>query len=347
MPAINPTRVKVKSSYPHQATFYALCADPSGKRLYAGSEDNAIYLYDLDSPKKEPAAKWTRHENFVSALVAVVRQNKPLIISGSYDRTLIWWDAAHGDVVRTVEAHAGWVRDLVALPDGNRLVSCGDDMQVKLWDTDSGKLVRTFAGHASRTPQGHVTALYTIAVGPDSKHIASGDRHGTVIVWETDTGKVAQRFEVPTLYTYDPRQRKRSIGGIRSLAFSRDSNLLAVGGIGQVENVDGLGGPAHVEVWDWNKPALRFAAGAQGHKAIINALLWHPTDPWLIGAGGGSDGGLLAFWKTDKLPDTPPKDPVIGQKTKIDGHVHRIALSGTGTDLYAAGYKRLDLWMLA
>jgi WD40 repeat protein len=347
MPAIDPSRVKVKTTYPHPATFYALCADPGGKRLYAGSEDSAIYLYDLDSPKKELAAKWTRHENYISALVTVARQSKILIISGSYDRTLIWWDAARGEPLRAVEAHAGWVRDLVALPDGNRLVSCGDDMLVKLWDTDSGKLVRTFAGHASRTPQGHVTALYTVAVGPDGRHIASGDRHGTVLVWETDTGKLAQRFEVPTLYTYDPRQRKRSIGGIRSLAFARDGNLLAVGGIGQVENVDGLGGPAHVEVWDWKKPTLRFAAGALGHKAMINALLWHPTDPWLFGAGGGSDGGLLAFWKADKLPDAPPKDPVAGQKLKVDGHVHRIALNATGTELYAAGYKRLDVCGLA
>jgi WD40 repeat protein len=343
MPAIDPAKAKVRATYPHAATFYALCAESAGKRLYAGSEDGGIHVFDLDAPKKEPVARWTKHENYVSALVAVPRSGKPLIVSGSYDRSLVWWGATRGEPLRTVEAHAGWVRDLAALPDGGRLVSCGDDMLVKLWDADRGQLIRTFAGHATQTPQGHVTALYTVAITPDGKYLASGDRHGTVIVWETETCKVAQRFEVPALYTYDPRQRKRSIGGIRSLAFSRDGVLLAAGGIGQVENVDGLGGPAHVEVWEWQKPRLRFPAGAQGHKAIVNALLWHPGEPWLIGAGGGSDGGLLAFWKTDKLPDTPPKDPVAGQKIKLDGHVHRIALNAAGTELYAAGYKRLDV----
>ena len=73
---------------------------------------------------------------------------------------------------------------------------------------------------ARSTLGSNVTALYALAAIPD--YIASADRHGTVIVWEADTGKVAQKFEVPTLYTYDPRQRKRSIGGIRALAFSWD-----------------------------------------------------------------------------------------------------------------------------
>jgi WD40 repeat protein len=346
MPAIDPTKAKVKTTYPHPATFYGLCADPSGKRLYAGSEDYAVHVFDLDAAKKEPFAKWAKHDNYVSALVAVARAGKTLVISGSYDRSLIWWDVAKGEALRLVEAHGGWVRDLAALPDGNRLVSCGDDMLVKLWETDSGKPVRTFEGHATRTPQGHVTALYVVAVSPDGKHLASGDRHGTVIVWETDTGKVAQKFEVPVLYTYDPRQRKRSIGGIRSLAFSGDGQFLAAGGIGQVENVDGLGGPATVEVWDWKKPQQRFAAGAQGHKALINALLWHPDNTWLLGAGGGSDGGLLAFWKIDKMPEAPKKDAVPGQRVKVDGHVHRIVLAAGGTELYAAGYKRLDVWGL-
>jgi WD40 repeat protein len=347
MPPIDPTKAKVKTTYSHAATFYALCADPAGKRLYAGSDDYGVHVFDLDGAKKEPIAKWAKHDNYVSALVAVSRSGKTLVVSASYDRSLIWWDAAKDEPTRTVEAHAGWVRNLAALPDGKRLASCGDDMLVKLWDADSGKLLRTFEGHATKTPQGHVTALYALAVSPDGKHLASGDRHGTVIVWETDTGKAAQKFEVPTLYTYDPKQRKRSIGGIRSLAFSRDGTFLAAGGIGQVNNVDGLEGPAHVEVWEWQKPQLRFAAGAQGHKALINDLVWHPDKTWLIGGGGGGDGGLVAFWKIDKMPDAAKKDAVVGQRVKVDGHVHRITLAASRTELYAAGFHRLDVWALS
>lgn len=338
--AFDPAKAKLTRSYNYPGTFYGLAHD--SHHLFGGGDDSAVHVFDLRADKKQAIAKWSKHQNYVSALLAVRRGNTPVVVSGSYDRHLIWWDANGGQPLRTVEAHAGWVRDLAATPDGGRLVSVGDDMRVKVWDADSGRLVRDLEGHAPLTPQGHVSALYAVAVSPDGRFLASGDRVGDVRIWETDTGKLAQRFEVPVLYTYDPRQRKRSIGGIRALAFSPDGRHLAAGGIGQVGNVDGLGGPAHVEVWDWQAPRRRFAAGAQGHKALINSLRYHPAG-WLIAGGGGSDGGLIAFWKTDTAADG--KEPVV-TRHKTDGHVHRIALNAAGTELYAAGFRKLEIWSL-
>jgi WD40 repeat protein len=346
MAQINPAKAKSRATFPHQGTFLALCLDTAANRLFAGSDDYAVHVFDPTAAKKESVARWTKHDNYVSAMAFVKRQDKPLVISGSYDRNLIWWDAESGKPIRSVNAHEGWVRDLAALPDGSRLVSAGDDMLVKVWQTDTGKLVRTLDGHAKKTPQGHVTALYVVAVSPDGKHVASGDRIGAVRVWETATGKLAQSFAVPTLYTYDPRQRKRSIGGIRSLAFSADGNYLAVGGIGQVGNVDGLSGPVHVEVWDWGKPQQRFAGGAQGHKGITNHLLFHP-EGWLVGAGGGGDNGFIAFWKTDQLAEAKDKKAALPvQRMKTSGHVHSFCFNAKGDELYAAGYRKLEVWKL-
>lgn len=343
---IDPAKAKVRISYPHASTLYSQALDPVRKRLYAGSDDYAIYAFDLTADKKEPEARWAKHDNYVSALAFVERDGKPLVISGSYDRQLVWWDAAKGEAIRTTEAHAGWLRDLVVTPDGSRLVTAGDDMLVKVWETDTGKLIHVLKGHAEKTPQGHVTALYVVAVSPDGKLAASGDRIGNVRVWELDSGKQVQSFEVPVLYTYDPRQRKRSIGGIRSLAFSKDGDLLAVGGIGQVNNVDGLEGPAHIEIWDWRNARARLTAGAQGHKGLVNALLFHPDAPWLIGGGGGSDNGFLAFWKMDALPEEAKDKKEAAQRVKTEGHIHRLALNAAGDELYSAGHKTMDVWSL-
>lgn len=352
---MDPAKLKTKASHKHSGTFYGLCLASDG-RLYAGGSDYSIYTFNPAAEKFEPAAQWTKHDNYVSCLAPLPATAGNLIVSGSYDRQLIWWNTTSGEPIRTVAAHDGWVRDLAVLADGGRLVSVGDDMLVKVWDANTGELVRTLEGHARRTPQGHVTAIYVVAVSPDGKHIASGDRIGDVRVWETETGTLAQRFDVPVLYTYDPRQRKRSIGGIRSLAFSLDGKFLAVGGIGQIENVDGLGGPAHLEIWDWQKPQRIHTGGADGFKAIIHHLQFAPDAAWLIGAGGGED-GLIAFWK----PETTPAAPIASggaesekaadikplsavHRIKTDLHIHRFALNHAGTELYAAGHGKLDVW---
>ncbi len=347
MSPLDPAKVKSQTTYSHPGTFYALSLDPAGSRLYAGSDDHGIHVFDIASDKKSPSARWSQHDNYVSALACVPHPSRSLLISGSYDRHLTWWDSSTGQSIRSVEAHQGWVRDLAVLPDGEHVASVGDDMRVHLWETETGRLVRALEGHSMQTPQGHVTALYVVAVSADGKYLASGDRIGTVCVWESDTGKLAQRIEVPILYTYDPRQRKRSLGGIRALAFSSDGSLLAVGGIGQVNNVDGLSGPAHVEVWDWRKPQQRFAEGVQGHKGLINHLVFHPAGNWLLGAGGGSDNGFLAFWQTNQVEDAKQDKPdAAAQRIKTDGHIHRFCLNSTGTKLYAAGYHKLEIWNL-
>ena len=59
-------------------------------------------------------------------------------------------------------------------------------------------------------------------------------------------------YMIAIMYTFDDVQRLRSIGGIRSLCFSPDQNELAVGGMGHVGNVDGLGGKARIE---WFNPS--------------------------------------------------------------------------------------------
>jgi WD40 repeat protein len=342
----DPTKVKLTSTFKYAGTLHALCQEPDSGRLLAGGDDAAIHVFDPATKKADALARWTKHEGYVSALVALKQGGKSVIVSGSYDRRLIWWDANSGQPIRTKEAHQGWIRHVVPTPDGSRLVSVGDDMLVKVWDAADGKAIRTLAGHATRTPQGHVTALYALAVSPDGKQIASGDRHGEVRVWEADSGKLLSTFQVPTLYTYDPRQRKRSIGGIRTLAFSLDSNLLAAGGIGQIGNVDGLGGPIHVELWNWRKPEGRLVTGAKKQNGIVNQLLFHPDGDWLIGCGGA--GGFFAFWKINPIPDTSKdkKGTVPDHHIKFDGHAHRIVLNVRKAELYAAGYHKLDVWTL-
>src|SRR5437016_5489515 len=150
---IDPAKAKVRTAFKHPSTLYSIVADLRHGRLFGGSDDSSICVFDLAGTKKQADLSWTKHENYVSALAFIDRPEKPLLVSGSYDRRLIWWDADSRQALRTVEAHRGWIRDLAAVPDGSRLVSAADDMVVKVWETSTGRLIRTLEGHARRTPQ--------------------------------------------------------------------------------------------------------------------------------------------------------------------------------------------------
>src|SRR5262249_15199220 len=49
---------------------------------------------------------------------------------------------------RTLEGHAGKVRDVAVTADGRFVVSASDDTTLKVWDIATGKPVRTLKGHA-------------------------------------------------------------------------------------------------------------------------------------------------------------------------------------------------------
>jgi len=327
----NPQTAKLQTACEHPGTLYACCYDSGAGRLYGAGSDASIYC--VKSTEGEPKSEklWSHHDNYVSSLALL----EGTLISAGYDRQLIWTDTKSGEKLHSCEAHAAWVRDLVALPEQNLIATVGDDMLVKLWDAETGSFIRAMDGHTRQTPEGYTTALYAIAASPDGKTLASGDRIGEIVLWETETGTETGRLQAPTFYTFDSRKRARAIGGIRSLCFSPDGTRLAIGGIGRVTNVDGFVGPCRVEIWDWQS-GDRVFVGQDNHKAVFNHLAFHPSEPCLIAAGGGDSGGILAFWdfENDKLL----------QKAKPKGHLQHFVFDAAAPRILAVGFGGFQIW---
>ncbi len=229
---------------------------------------------------------------------------------------------------------------VVASPDGKLVASVADDMACKLWDAASGKLIRTLEGHEALTPTHFTSMLYAVCFSHDGKLLATGDKTGRVCVCERRrAARSLGEFEAPGMYTWDPKQRRHSIGGIRSLAFSPDgATHLAVGGTGQIGNIDHLDAPARLEAIDWQagKSKLVLSTDAK-HKGLIEQLVFSPDGKWVVGAGGGT-AGLIAFFdiKAGKVlfQDSAPM------------HVHALAINEAGDKLYAAGHNKLLVWTL-
>jgi len=333
MATANLDKIKVTRQVSRPGIVFAIDRLPGSGRMIIGGSDFKVYELDLDreTPKPTPLGA---HESYVTGLVCV---NGNTVVSGGYDGRLIWWDVGARSPVRSIGAHKRWVRRLAITPDRKVVVSVADDMVCRLWDAETGSLLRELRGHAEMTPHHFTSMLHAVAVSPDGRHVATGDKVGHTVVWDLATGAPLATLEVPGLYTWDPVQRRHSIGGIRSLAFSPDGRLLAAGGIGKINNIDGLEAPARVEVFDWRKGERTHEFPGDKFNGIVERLEFHPGGDWLLGAGGGKDDFLIFY-------DLPNKKLLAQEKAPM--HVHDLVLGDSCDTITAAGFGKVAVFDL-
>jgi WD40 repeat protein len=309
---VDPTHTRQVQELKYTCPLLACRFDPCGEFLVFTAQDNTIQRAELSSGQ---LTALTGHKSWVRALA--FHPQERLLFSGGYDGQVMVWplDAETPEPVRKIEAHRGWVRALAVSPDGKTLASCGNDHLVKLWSTADGKLLGEL--------QGHDCHVYNLAFHPSGEALVSGDLKGLLKEWDLGKGAVARELDAKSLFKYDPSFRA-DIGGIRSIAFSADGNLLACGGITDVTNAfAGVGKPA-VVLLDWQtgqqKHLLRPKEEFQG---LACGLAFHP-DGFLIGTGGGS-GGALWFWNSDQ--------PQSVFTLKLPNNARDLALHPDGTRL--------------
>jgi WD40 repeat protein len=321
--------MKVLKDIASKGIAFALVRVPGSDRLLFGSSDFKVYDLDLEQAKPEPKPLG-EHTSYVTGLALAGKS----AVSGSYDGRLIWWDIDARKQIRVVEAHSKWIRKVAASRDGKTIASVGDDMVCRLWDAASGKLLRELRGHQERTPNHFPSMLFVCAFSADGRFVGTADKVGHIVVWETATGKQTAAVEAPGMYTWDPVQRKHSIGGIRSLAFSPDGKYLAVGGIGKIGNIDHLDGKSRVEVFDWQKGERLHEFSDDKYKGLVEHLEFHPKGDWLLGGGGANDGFFLFF-------DLKAKKALRQEKASM--HIHTFALNEAADTIYAAGHNKIQI----
>ncbi len=330
--AANPDKLKQTTSISRRDILLSIARLPGSNRAFVGSSDFKVYEVDL-SAAKDSFKEVGSHSSYVTG-VALAGQT---LVSGSYDGRLIWWDVDAKKQIRAVDAHKKWIRRVIATPDGKTIVSVADDMVARVWNAADGKPIHELHGHQEKTPHHYPSMLYAVAVSPDGKHVATGDKTGHIAIWELASGKQVGTCEAPVMYTWDPVQRRHSIGGIRSLTFSPDGTHLAVGGMGKVGNIDHLEGKARVEVFDWKKGERTWEFPGDRFVGLVNVLSWHPDGSWLLGAGGAGEGFLLFF-------DVKAKK--VLRQEKAPSHVHDVVLNESRDTIWAAGHNRLTTFEL-
>ena len=329
--AADPTKLKVVKDLSRSDVLFGLARQPNTGRVFVGSSD--FKLYDVDMTVEKPEAKQVgEHQSYVTSVALA----KETLVSGGYDCKLSWWKPGESKPLRTVDGHTKRIRMIVASPDGKLVASVADDMVCKLWDVASGKVVRELRGHDAITPHHYPSMLYAVAFSSDGKQLATGDKTGKVVVWNVADGKQLGTLDASGVYTWDPTQRRHSIGGIRSLVFSPDGKRIAVGGMGKVGNIDHPDSPGRLEVFEWPSGKKLFDLQTESKlKGMIEQLAFNADGSWLVGAGGGY-AGFIAFFDVNA-------GKVIFQDT-APMHVHGMSLAESGDKIYASGHNKLVVW---
>ncbi|XP_063125086.1 F-box and WD repeat domain containing 10 isoform X1 [Rattus norvegicus] len=146
----------------------------SGGDLMAVSSNRKIHLLDIMQVRELPI-EFRGHAGSIRALFLSEEDN--ILLSGSYDLSIRYWDIKTGACIRIFYGHQGTITCLDLYK--NRLVSGAKDGQVKEWDIETGKCLKTFK-HKDPILAARISETY----------IVSSCERGIVKVWHVVTAQL-------------------------------------------------------------------------------------------------------------------------------------------------------------
>jgi WD40 repeat protein len=211
----------------HKSYVYACAFTPDGKHVLAGGAgtDCTLRLYETDTGKE--VRTYEGHTGYVWRML-LSPGGKKIATIGCNDYSFRVWDLESGKALVTgAHAHKGYVVGLAFSPDGKHLLTSGRDRAIKLWEADTGKLVRTYLGVSADGRQALTGNVEALAFAPDGKRFLAGENR-LVHLFDTASGKVIHSIEVEVAPA--ALSVSKEAGWIYALAFVDDRHFLGAGG---------------------------------------------------------------------------------------------------------------------
>src|SRR5262249_17551424 len=167
--------------------------------LYSGGKDKAVKSWKvaLEAPTKN-----FPHPNHVDAVA--FNSTGTLLATGCHDGILRIFDVANRPQLNQVNAHVTpnntGIYCLAWSPNDKQIVTGSIDYSLKLWDANTGAMVREFKAFKEKVfEKGHNDSVYCVAFSPDGKNIASGGAERIIKLWNVADGSVVRDFVNPKI----------------------------------------------------------------------------------------------------------------------------------------------------
>ncbi|MET9375178.1 protein kinase [Streptomyces sp. NPDC002992] len=168
----------------HGAWPNAVWLSPDARRAVSGGSDGEVRVWDVDTG----TCLSIPHEDSWIDSVCLGADGRHVLCAGDHQGHTLWLlDAATGAFVRffddvdataAEEDRSGQVLMARLTSDGRFAISAERDGAIRIWDTATGRRLRTLEAHTDEV-QG-------IALTPDDRYLLSGSTDGTLRLWELD-----------------------------------------------------------------------------------------------------------------------------------------------------------------